>query len=403
MKKITCGALTLAVGATISLPALAQSSVTLYGILDNGLLYQSSQTSLGSTTGGRSNIKLGSGIWYGSRFGFKGSEDLGGGYAAIFQLESGINVDTGAGQFTNALFARQSWVGISSTTYGTLSGGREYTPYYTLVSPYGPTTWLTGFTASHPGDLDEMNTNYRANNSLVYMSPKLYGITFGGSYSFGGVPGSVDAGSTWAAAIQYAQGPIGLAVGFTRLKNSTPGGGAFGANSTTQSGGETAVSAVTNGYQTAQAQQRFAVGGNYKLTNALDISLTYSNVQYIPGTGSLFHNTQIFNTGGAVLHWKASAAWDISGGYAYTKATRANGITDSAQYQEFSLSQLYSLSKRTSFYALESYVRAHGNTLGTNGAGNIIRATATVGDGFQAAPSSSPSQFVAGIGIIHRF
>lgn len=160
---------------------------------------------------------------------------------------------------------------------------------------------------------------------------------------------------------------------------------------------------MTNGYQTAQAQQRIAAGGNYHFNDVLDVSLSYSNVQYIPGTNSRFRDTAIFNTVGIVLHWKASAAWDISGGYAYTHASKANGITNEAQYNQFSASQLYSLSKRTSLYALESFQRSHGKTLGTNGAGDIIDATASVGDGFQTAPSSSQSQFVAGVGIIHKF
>jgi predicted porin len=403
MKKIAHLNLAVLLGATISVPALAQSSVTLYGVLDTGVSYQSSQTTLGSTSGGRSNLKLASGVWYGSRFGFKGAEDLGGGLKAIFQLESGFNLDTGAAQFTNAAFSRQAWVGLSSPQYGTLTAGRQYTPYYTLISPYGPTIWLTAFTGAHPGDVDGMDTTYRANNSLVYISPKFYGLSFGGSYSLAGDPGSLIRGATWAGAVQYSAGPIGLAVGLTRLYNSTPGGGAYGADSTTTQGGETGVSAVTNGYQTAQAQQRFAVSGDYQFTHSFDVSFTYTNVQYIPGIGSNFRNTEIFNTGGLVLHWKASVAWDISGGYSYTRASKANGISDAAQYQQISLSQQYSLSKRTSLYVLEAYQRAHGNTLGTNGAGNIIRATATIGDGYQTAPSSSPSQAVAVVGIIHRF
>src|SRR6266702_6032077 len=80
-------------------PAFAQSSVTLYGIVDDSIVYQSSQTSLGSTSGGRSNVKMASGIWAGSRFGLKGAEDVGGGTKAIFQLESGFNINNGAQQY----------------------------------------------------------------------------------------------------------------------------------------------------------------------------------------------------------------------------------------------------------------------------------------------------------------
>lgn len=387
--------------AMASASAFAQSSVTLYGIVDDSIGYLSSQSTLGSNANGHSAVKTGAGVWAGNRFGLKGSEDLGGGNRAIFQLESGFNINTGGQQYTNAMFGRQSWVGLTNPTYGTLTLGRQYTAYYTLLAPYSPTNWLTGFYGAHPGDLDQMDTIYRANSSIVYKSPKLYGFTVSGSYSLAGVAGSVNRGSTWSGAIQYTNGPFGIAAGITRLNNSTPGGGAFGADSTTTSGGQSGVSAVTNGYQTAQAQQRIAVGAGYTFNSSWDVSVTYSNVQYIPGTGSTYHSTATFNTVGAVLHWKPILPLDLGVGYAFTRATESNGIRSNAQYQQFNLSQYYALSVRTGLYALQAYQRASGQTLGTTG--RIINATADIGDGFQSTPSSSRSQFAAGVGIIHRF
>lgn len=90
-------------------------------------------------------------------------------------------------------------------------------------------------------------------------------------------------------------------------------------------------------------------------------------------------------------------------GAAQSSATRANGITSAASYQQFNLSQYYTLSKRTGLYFVEAYQRAGGQTLGTTGAGNIIDATADIGDGQNSAPSSSRSQVAGAIGIIHRF
>jgi len=387
-----------------TVPALAQSSVTLYGVVDNGIGYQSSSTTLGSTTGGHSAVKMITGVWLGDRFGFKGSEDLGGGTKAIFQLEEGFSGATGAESVSGVAFSRTAYVGMTNPTYGSLTAGRQYASYYQFISPYSPTTWLTGFYGAHPGDLDGMDTIYRANNTLEYTSPTLYGFSASGSYSLGGVAGSFNAGSTWSAAVQYATGPVGAAVAFSRINNSTPGGGAFGAASTTSNNGaQIGVSAVTNGYQTARAQQRLAVGAMYKFGGSWDVSATYSNVHYIPGAGSAFLDTEIFNTGGVVLHWKPSTAWDLATGYSYTRATKANGISSSAQYQQVNLTQYYSLSKRTGLYALEAYQRANGQTLGTDGAGHIIEATATLGDGFQSSPSSTRNMFAAGVGIVHRF
>jgi len=399
----------LVIGASLATaaPAFAQSSVTLYGIVDTGLGYQSSSTTLGSTTGGHSAFKMINGVWAGSRFGLKGAEDLGGNTKAIFQLEEGFNSATGAQSVNGLMFNRQAYVGVTNDAYGSLTAGRQYASYYQLLSPYSPTTWLTGFYGAHPGDLDGLDTIYRANNTLLYMSPKIYGFKFSGSYSFAGVPGSVNQGSTWAAAIQYAQGPVGLAVGFSRINNSTVNGGAFGTDSaTSNAGAQAGVSAVTNGFQTAQAQQRFAVGAGYTFNSQFDITATYSNVQYIPGISSAFRNQATWNTGGLVLHWKPTVAWDFAGGYSYTRATQSNGISSSAQYQQFNLSQYYSLSKRTGLYALEAYQRANGQTLAPNATGNgthIINATATLGDGFQTTPSSSRSMVGVGVGMVHRF
>src|SRR5260370_16565407 len=133
------GMLSVAGASCIASSAFAQSSVTLYGIVDTGLVYANNQASLGSTSGGHSVTKLASGIWAGSRFGLKGAEDVGGGTKAIFQLESGFNINSGAQQYANAMFGRQAWVGLTNQTFGTLTLRRQYTSYYTLTPPYTPT------------------------------------------------------------------------------------------------------------------------------------------------------------------------------------------------------------------------------------------------------------------------
>ncbi|WP_330555558.1 porin [Burkholderia multivorans] len=385
--------------------ASAQSSVTLYGIIDTGVGYQNNVTTLGTKGPGHSKVQMISAVWAGSRFGLKGSEDLGGGTKTIFTLESGFNPTTGAQQYTNAMFGRQAFVGMTNPTYGTLTLGRQYTAYYQLLSTYSPTTWLTGYTGAHPGDIDSLDTLYRGNNSIVYVSPSYSGLTFAGSYSMAGVPGSINQGSTWSAALQYLHGPFGIAAGFQRINNSTPGGGAWGADSTANTAGEPGVSAINFGYRNAQAQQRVAVTGGWQITQTVDISASYSNVQYIPGINSGYHDLAIFNTVGATVHWKPTPVWDLAGGYAFTAATKANGISQPARYNQFSLSQYYSLSKRTGVYAVEGYQHASGKTFNvdSNGVGSIINAVASVGDGMNGTPSTTGNQVVVGVAMIHRF
>jgi predicted porin len=384
--------------------AHAQSSVTLYGIVDNGIGYQSSAGTLGSASGGHSLVKMTTGVFAADRLGFKGVEDLGGGTQAIFSLEEGFNAATGAELTSGLIFSRLAFVGLTNSTYGTFTAGREYSVYYTLLQPYSPEPRLTGYYGAHPGDIDAMDTDYHVNNSLVYTSPNFHGLIISGAYSPGGVPGSNNAGSTWSAGAQYINGPFGIAAAFWRINNSTPGGGAWGSSSTTSANGaEIGVSAINVGYQTAQAQQRFAVAGGYAFNQAWDVSLTYSNVQYIPGINSAFTDTAIFNTAGAELHFKPSVAVDLTAGYAYTRATSANGISSPAKYNQINFTEAYSLSKATALYAAEGFQRASGQTLGINGAGDIVDAVASTGDGANSQPSSSRSQFVAGVGLMHRF
>jgi predicted porin len=116
--------------------AHAQSSVTLYGIVDNGIGYQSSAGTLGSASGGHSLVKMTTGVFAADRLGFKGVEDLGGGTQAIFSLEEGFNAATGAELTSGLIFSRLAFVGLTNSTYGTFTAGREYSVYYTLLQPY---------------------------------------------------------------------------------------------------------------------------------------------------------------------------------------------------------------------------------------------------------------------------
>ena len=390
-KKVLATMVAAAATSLVAGAAQAQSSVTLYGIVDNGFAYINNVApSTGATSGGKSLIKMNNGVWAGNRFGLKGSEDLGGGTKAIFTLEQGFNIMNGTQSTAGLEFHRQAWVGLTNDAYGTVTMGRQYTPYYTLLSP-----WMTGAFGAHPGDIDSLDTNYRTNNQVVYTSPNLYGFTFSGGYAFGGTPGSVAANSVWSVAAQYKNGPFGIGVGYQNIKNAN---GATWTSAASNNGAEEAVSAINNGYKTAVGQRRVGVTAGYQFTPAWDVSASYTNVVYVPGAGSTFRNEAVFNTFGAVLHWKATAALDLAAGYSYTAASQANGISSAASYHQFNLSQYYALSKRTGFYVVEAYQHATGKT--RNGAA-IINATAQIGDGISA--SASQNQVAVGAGIIHRF
>ncbi|HTH74658.1 MAG TPA: porin [Trinickia sp.] len=371
-------------------PAFAQSSVTLYGAVDDAVTYVNNQR-------GSSNVYLRQGNLYASKFGLQGKEDLGGGTLAIFDLQNGFDLNTGAFSSSGVTFNRQAYVGLQNNRLGTLTAGRQYTPYYSFVGPLTGSSWLTGATGAHPGDIDGLDTTIRINNSLVYTSPNWGGLQASAMYAFGGIAGSTGKGQTYSGAVRYLNGPVSLALGYLRMDNAQQTAG-FDSAST----GSFGTSALNTGYVSAKAIQHIAAAGNYTIGN-LVLGLSYSNVEYQAGAQSLFGTTAVFNTYAALASYRFTPAFDIGAGVAFTAASKANGIDDAARYEQYSLKESYHLSKRTTLYALQGYQHASGRTLGSRGAGNIVDAAPSVGDSQNGTPSSTHNQFVGMLGIATLF
>jgi predicted porin len=374
-----------AVSSGVPLVAQAQSSVTLYGAIDNAIAYSSNQK-------GNHNIYLTQGALNASKFGFLGSEDLGGGLSTIFRLEAGYNSLTGASGSSGYIFNRQAYVGFNDQQYGTLTVGRQYTPYFNFVGALGPTGYLTGATGAHPGDLDALDTTLRFNNSLTYTSPLISGLQGSVQYGLGGVAGDFTEGNTLSAALKYEMGGFRAAVGYIRLNDLS---------TSTALGTVADNSPVNVAYASAESNQMLAAAATYKFGGAM-VGLNYSNVVYRPGTVSAFKQTAVFNTYGAVATYQLTPAIALAGGYSYTRASESNGIADSARYNQVSFEQTYSFSKRTCIYFLEAYQHASGDALASNGT-SIVSAVAVVGDSQNTTPSSGPTQFVGTIGLRHFF
>ena len=192
-------------------------------------------------------------------------------------------------------------------------------------------------------------------------------------------------------------GPVSLGAGYLRMDNAAITGG-FDSASTASFG----KSSLNTGYVSARAVQHVAVAGDYTIGNLM-LGASYSNVEYLAGGKSLFGSTAVFNTWAALATWRFTPAFDVGGGYAYTLASKANGINDAARYQQISLKETYHLSKRTSLYALQGYQHASGQTLGVHGASDIVNASPSVGDSQNSTPSSTRSQFVGMAGIAVLF
>jgi general bacterial porin, GBP family len=160
--------------------ASAQSSVTLYGLLDGGLRYNKVSIDNGS---GASNFGLAYGQQSGNRFGLRGVEAIGGGNRVSFQLESGFEFGNGTLQQSSRIFGRQAWLGIDNNSWGYVRIGRQTnfaTEYVGIpVDPFG-----TGFGQLNMGTAFGVANTDRISNAIKYQSPNMSGFQAGIGYSF---------------------------------------------------------------------------------------------------------------------------------------------------------------------------------------------------------------------------
>ncbi|MDP9109351.1 MAG: porin [Pseudomonadota bacterium] len=208
--------LALAALSLVAGTAAAQSSVTMYGIADVGIVHES-----GNPAG--SVNKVTSGVSAGSRLGFRGIEDLGGGMAALFVLETGINYDTGgnaqlasAANPAGAAFGRQTFVGIKSSA-GTLTLGRQYNPYFKTVNAVDP--FGTGQEGNSGNIMSFTGSNGRSANSIQYVSPVAGGFSAELLYAFGEVLGDTSASRVINGALSYTNGPFLIRLAHQRQNN----------------------------------------------------------------------------------------------------------------------------------------------------------------------------------------
>jgi len=202
--------LALAASACIASVAQAQSNVTIYGVIDAGIAHENN----GST----SVTRLDSGILNSSRLGFKGSEDLGGGLAAIFQIESGFSVDTGAQADAAKFFNRQSFVGLTNS-FGTVRMGRQVNPVYANNATFDP------FKIGMAGDSSRLISfnGSRTDNLLTY-SYAANGFRGELQYGFGEVAGNTSANRTVAGYFGYQEGPVDIVVTHQNIRNPSDTG-----------------------------------------------------------------------------------------------------------------------------------------------------------------------------------
>jgi predicted porin len=196
--------------AVFSTSAMAQSSVTIYGIVDAGLVRES-----GGPGGHATN--LGGGVASTSRLGFRGKEDLGNGLAAVFTLENGFSADTGVATQGGTLFGRQAFVGLTGR-FGAITLGRQYTPYYKTLRDIGDPFGAVSL-AGRSGNL--FVTNTRTNNMIEYVSPIYAGVRADLAYAFGETAGDSARNRQIGASVGYARDKWTVQLAHHRIDNAT--------------------------------------------------------------------------------------------------------------------------------------------------------------------------------------
>jgi predicted porin len=361
-----------AAAASFATVAHAQSSVTLYGTLDAGLLYQSNVAPTSTSTSGKARWSEGSGIDQ-SYFGLRGSEDLGGGLHAIFTLEGGVNLGNGKSSNDGNLFNRQAFVGLSSDQYGSVTLGRQYDATQDYLAPLTATGTWGGTLFAHPFNNDNLNTNggYSLNNTIKYSSANISGLQFGGTYSFSNSSEFANNRAYSAGASYQFQG---LKVGAAYAQSNNPGNTTSGAID-------------SDSYFSGQGRSRvYGAGAGYAFGPAqVGVAWTQSRLDNSAALGTTLRadNYEVN------AKYNLTPALGLGAAYTYTNAKLGSS---SAHWNQFGLQADYALSRRTDVYAEAVYQRASNNT-----GASIYSGDSSV------LPSTSNNQTAATIGLRHRF
>lgn len=327
--------------------AQAETSVTLYGLIDTGIGYNRVEvrdqagdkhkaSRLGAITGTQS----------GSRWGLRGSEDLGDGLRAVFVLESGFNSGNGRSGQDNRLFGRQATIGLASDSWGRFDLGRQTniaSKYFADIDPFG-----AGFGQANIGMGMGSTNAVRYDNMAMYQTPSFSGFQFGVGYSFStGLKGSTDGWRTsdsdraFTTGLRYANGPLTVALSYDSV----------------------------NGANDDATPRSYAIGGAYDF-EVVKLSLAYARrTDGWIGTYNASGMTELpelafadgFRANSYLVGLSApiGAASNVFGSWQRVSVSGGDSSTaltgDNETMNVYSLGYTYDLSKRTNVYAYGSY------------------------------------------------
>jgi predicted porin len=366
--KLKKSLLALAVLGSISGAASAQANVTLYGIVDAGIDYDTSK----NPGGGKWAVQ--SGQQSSSRIGFKGTENLGGGLSTNFVLENGFQIDDGTLKYpvnptTPRLFGRQAWISLDGS-FGSIKLGRQYSSTFLTLGAFDPFGLASAGNAQNlfGYGVDAIDPIARSDNTISYTTPIVAGLSAQVGYKLGETAGAFHTGSSQFLGLTYAHDRLIAMASYQSTNNvsfgaaTTPLGeivvpSGLGAVANTATGAQVKTGIVGASYDFGGAKVSLVYGGN-KATATGDVKMT----NYLVGV------TARAGTGSVLGSWNRSNIADISG----------------AVTNMYSFGYKYPFSQSTNFYANAAFT--------TNGSGARL---------YAQTKGQSDREFQ--LGISHRF
>lgn len=325
--------------ASLPLAASAQSSVTVYGVMDAAIAHEDT----GAPNGSRNVVN--SGNQSSSRLGFKGTEDLGNGLKAMFNVEAGVALDTGAGD--TALFGRRAVVGMSGA-FGSVTLGREYSPVADVAKETD--VFGQGFYGSNLNAFTAGRLTRRLSNSVNYRTNTMSGFKAGLAYS-AGETSTGPSGNLIGVMADYNNGGLYVGAGFHKLERLTTGD-----------------------------DKELIVGAGYKV-GAVEFKGNYMEADPT-GANNKFEQVNL------------GAAYTMDA-HKFFANYQTNKLETGAKGNGLAIAYSYSLSKRTNVYASYSTLRNNSTGLfGMNSSSTNVTPPAT-------APGADPKALV--LGMRHMF
>jgi predicted porin len=333
-------ALAAALVTTLPLFAHAQANVTVYGIMDAAVAVEDTDT-----PGEQRRTVINSGNQSSSRLGFRGTEDLGMGLKAIFNIEAGVAVDTGAAD--SALFGRRAVVGLQGG-FGQLTVGREYSPIASVAA--ATDVFGQGFYGSNLSSFTTNRLARRLSNSVNFKSAPLAGFSVLAAYA-AGERNADPSGDLMGVALEYANGPFYAGAGYHQLERLATGD-----------------------------DKEVAFGAGYKV-GAFELKANYLAADQA-GANKEFEQMNV------------GAAYAMGANKFFVNLQR-NEIEGGARGNVWALAYTYSLSKRTNLYTSYGSMRNNERAVfGLNSSSTNVAPAAT-------ALGADPTAFT--MGVRHAF